>query len=105
MYHGLLSFNTEMLLYVVLPYQSIILQYVNTGKYCFILQILILGLFTDVLVISILMFIVQYSKFNADILVFPVFSSIIILWCKQFGKLYSIHATERTISGAAGAAF
>ena len=35
--------------------QSIILQYVNTGKYCFILQILILGLFTEVLLISILM--------------------------------------------------
>ena len=35
--------------------QWIILQYVNTGKYCFILQILILGLFTEVLLISILM--------------------------------------------------
>ena len=36
-------------------YQWIILQYVNTGKYCFILEILILGLFTEVLQISILM--------------------------------------------------
>ena len=35
--------------------QSIILQYLNTGKYRFILQILILGLFTEVLLISILM--------------------------------------------------
>ena len=39
--------------------QWIILQYVNTGKYCFILQILILGLFTEVLLISILMLSIQ----------------------------------------------
>jgi hypothetical protein len=39
--------------------QSIILQYVNTGKYCFILQILMLALFTEVLLISILMFSIQ----------------------------------------------
>ena len=35
------------------------LQYVNTGKYCFILQILTLGLFTEVLLISILMLSIQ----------------------------------------------
>ena len=39
--------------------QSIILQYVNTGKYHFILQILILGLFKEVLLILILMFSIQ----------------------------------------------
>ena len=40
-------------------HQWIIFQYVNTGKYCFILQILILALFTDVLLISILMLSIQ----------------------------------------------
>ena len=40
-------------------YQCIILQYLNTGKYCFILQILILELFTEVLLISILMLSIQ----------------------------------------------
>ena len=39
--------------------QWIILQYINTGKYCFILQILILRLFTEVLLISILMLSIQ----------------------------------------------
>ena len=49
-------------LYFSLSYperQWIILQYVNTGKYCFILQILILALFTEVLLISILMLSIQ----------------------------------------------
>ena len=41
------------------PCQWILLQYVNTGKYCFILQILILGLFMEFLLISILMFSIQ----------------------------------------------
>ena len=39
--------------------QSILFQYVNTGKYHFILPMLILGLFTEVLLISILMFSIQ----------------------------------------------
>ena len=40
-------------------FQRIILQYVNIGKYCFILQKLILGLFAEVLLVLILMLSIQ----------------------------------------------
>jgi hypothetical protein len=39
--------------------QTKIYHYINTGKYCIILQILILGLFTEVLLILILMLSIQ----------------------------------------------
>ena len=34
----------------------------------------------------------QYPKFNTDILVFPVFSSIIILCCKPFFDIYYLRS-------------
>ena len=68
--------------------QWIILQYVNTGKYCFILKILILGLFTEALLIWILMLSIQ-NLILMYVLVFPVFYSISILCFKPL--IYSCY--------------
>ena len=67
--------------------------YVNTEKYRFILQILILELFngesTDIDVDA------QYPKFNTNIRVFPVFYSISILRFKPL--IFSCYLTLLTL--------